>query len=277
MEAQTSAAWRRLPRTFHMRGAAYGDRGRLTHRLMTDIDGSLSVVTGGSSGIGEAAAHALATRGSHVILLARNADRLNAVVRQIRNAGGQADSYVLDLADPVAIASVANELVSAHGTPHILINNAGAGRWLPLLQTTDRRGGHDDDRAVSGSFQHHSRAALRHVGATKRAHRQRDFSGGAACVARRGCVFSGARSDGRLHRFATGRPVRSGITVTLAMFGTVDTPYWEHNPGSKERLPHQAARLPVLSSSMWPRSSSQQLRKAPGRSLHPRRFACCSC
>ena len=37
---------------------------------------------------------------------------------------------------PAAIASVANELVSSHGTPHILINNAGAGRWLPLLQTT---------------------------------------------------------------------------------------------------------------------------------------------
>ena len=66
---------------------------------MTDINGSLSVVTGGSSGIGEAAARALATRGSHVILLARNADRLTATsYRQIRNEGGRADSYVLDLA-----------------------------------------------------------------------------------------------------------------------------------------------------------------------------------
>ena len=103
---------------------------------MTESNGSLSVVTGGSSGIGAAAARALSARGSHVILLARNADRLSNIVRQIRNEGGQADSYVLDLADPVAIASVANELVAAHGTPHILINNAGAGRWLPLLQTT---------------------------------------------------------------------------------------------------------------------------------------------
>jgi uncharacterized protein len=40
---------------------------------------------------------------------------------------------------------------------------------------------------------------------------------------------------------------KSGLNVTLAMFGTVETAYWEHNPGSRERLPKQAARTKVLS------------------------------
>jgi short-subunit dehydrogenase len=39
----------------------------------------------------------------------------------------------------------------------------------------------------------------------------------------------------------------SGLSVTLAMFGTVKTPYWEHNPGSRERLPKQAAGIRALS------------------------------
>lgn len=38
----------------------------------------------------------------------------------------------------------------------------------------------------------------------------------------------------------------SGVGVTLAMFGTVDSPYWEHNPGSRERLPAPAARQRAL-------------------------------
>jgi len=39
----------------------------------------------------------------------------------------------------------------------------------------------------------------------------------------------------------------SGVGVTLAMFGTVETPYWRHNPGSRERLPKRAAQLRSLS------------------------------
>ncbi len=40
----------------------------------------------------------------------------------------------------------------------------------------------------------------------------------------------------------------TGLSVTLAMFGTVETSYWEHNPGSRERLPKRAAGMPTLSS-----------------------------
>ena len=215
---------------------------------MTDINGSLSVVTGGSSGIGEAVARALAARGSHVILLARNADRLSAVVRQIRNEGGRADSYVLDLADPVAIASVANELVSAHGAPQILINNAGAGRWLPLLQTTADEAAammtvpylaafNITRELLSGMLERRSGHIVNVTSVAARLAWPGAVAYSAARAAMEGFTDS-LRAD--LHR--------SGITVTLAMFGTVDTPYWEHNPGSKERLPHQAVRLPVLSS-----------------------------
>ena len=244
---------------------------------MTDINGSLSVVTGGSSGIGEAAARALAARGSHVILLARNADRLSAVCTADSERGGHADSYVLDLADPVAIASVANELVSAHGTPHILINNAGAGRWLPLLQTTA------DEAATMMTVPYLAAFNITRELLSGMLERRSGHIVNVTSVAARlawpGAVaYSAARAA--MEGFTDSLRAdlyRSGITVTLAMFGTVDTPYWSTTPAAKSAFHTRPYACPCCPLSMWPRSSSQQLRKAPGRSWHPRPSACCSC
>jgi uncharacterized protein len=100
------------------------------------LAGTLAVVTGASSGIGEATARELAARGCHVLLLARRIDRLNGIVDDIRRAGGNADAYAADLSDPKAISSAVDELTSAHGGPQILVNNAGSGRWKPILDTS---------------------------------------------------------------------------------------------------------------------------------------------
>src|SRR5262245_30127449 len=98
----------------------------------------LVVITGASSGIGAALAKLYGRAGAHVLLLARNADRLAAVADAIRQSGGNATTYVIDLADANAIEQTSAKIAREVGTPDILINNAGAGRWLPLTKTTAR-------------------------------------------------------------------------------------------------------------------------------------------
>jgi NADP-dependent 3-hydroxy acid dehydrogenase YdfG len=90
----------------------------------------LVLVTGASSGIGEATARRYGASGARVLLLARNADRLDDVAHAIRKDGGAASPYPVDLADSGAIEEVSARIASEAGTPDILINNAGAGRWL---------------------------------------------------------------------------------------------------------------------------------------------------
>jgi short-subunit dehydrogenase len=138
-------------------------------------------------------------------------------------------------------------LVSAHGTPHILINNAGAGRWLPLLQTTADEAATMMTVPYLAAF-NMTRELLSGMLERRSGHIV-NVTSVAARLAWPGAVaYSAARAA--MEGFTNSLRAdlnRSGITVTLAMFGTVDTPYWMHNPGSKERIPQQAARLPVLS------------------------------
>lgn len=85
-----------------------------------DLSGRAALVCGASSGIGRATAVALAGLGASVTVLARRADRLQAVVEEIRSAGGTADAVVADLDDREG-------LTAALGTARweILVNNTG--------------------------------------------------------------------------------------------------------------------------------------------------------
>ncbi|MGB6968713.1 MAG: SDR family NAD(P)-dependent oxidoreductase, partial [Methyloceanibacter sp.] len=96
----------------------------------------LALVTGASSGIGEALAKRYGKDGAHVLLLARNAERLGAVAETIRREGGTASVYAVDLAQSEAIAETSARIMREAGTPDILVHNAGAGRWLPLVETS---------------------------------------------------------------------------------------------------------------------------------------------
>ena len=212
----------------------------------TRIEQSLSVVTGASSGIGAATARSLAARGSHVLLLARNADRLAAVVDEIRGRGGKADAIAVDLADPQAISAAVQGLISAHGSPDILINNAGAGRWLPILETTAEQAAQMMAVPYLAAF-NLTRELLPGMLARRSGHIV-NVTSVAARLAWPGAVaYATARSAMEGFTNALRADVYGcGLGVTLAMFGTVETPYWEHNPGSRERLPKQAGSMPVL-------------------------------
>lgn len=93
---------------------------------MTGIfEGSVSLVTGASSGIGEATAKALAKEGMSVALLARRRDRLEATVAQISAGGGKALAIEGDITDRAAVRGAIDQTVKKFGKLDALINNAG--------------------------------------------------------------------------------------------------------------------------------------------------------
>jgi short-subunit dehydrogenase len=89
--------------------------------------GGAAVVTGAASGIGEALAGQLAERGSNLVLVDRDADRLARVADRIRSArpGLRIDTHVADLSDDEAASRLATTLATEHPETTLLVNNAG--------------------------------------------------------------------------------------------------------------------------------------------------------
>ncbi len=85
----------------------------------------VAIVTGASSGIGEATALALAAEGAKVAIAARRGDRLEALSQRIQNNGGQALSIVTDIADEAQVEHLIWQTHAAWGRVDILVNNAG--------------------------------------------------------------------------------------------------------------------------------------------------------
>jgi NAD(P)-dependent dehydrogenase (short-subunit alcohol dehydrogenase family) len=92
---------------------------------MPDLKGQLAIVTGASSGLGEATALRLAELGARVALLARSKADLDRVAARIRDAGGAASALPTDLADPAAVVAAAERIVFGTEPPRVLINAAG--------------------------------------------------------------------------------------------------------------------------------------------------------
>ena len=89
------------------------------------LEGRVAVVTGGSSGIGEAMASALALAGAQVVIVARDPTRLSATCRSLRDAGCAAAWVSADLSDRAEVRRGASAAAAAFGEPDILVNCAG--------------------------------------------------------------------------------------------------------------------------------------------------------
>ena len=104
-----------------------------------DLAGSVALVTGSTSGIGRATAILLGTRGAHVIVSGRDADRGNEVVDEIRSSGGKADFVPGDLHDAASAAALARQATETGGGHlDILVNNAGIASFGPTEATTEQ-------------------------------------------------------------------------------------------------------------------------------------------
>ena len=89
------------------------------------LKGAVAVVTGASSGIGEAVAVGLAQRGAKVVLAARRKDRLDELADRIQRAGGIALAIRCDVTDREQLASLPTVVKEAFGPCDVLVNNAG--------------------------------------------------------------------------------------------------------------------------------------------------------
>ncbi|MEU8514580.1 SDR family oxidoreductase [Kitasatospora sp. NPDC048722] len=96
-----------------------------SHTPVQSLAGRVAVVTGASSGIGEATAEKLAALGAKVAVLARRADRLDDLVTRIRKDGGTALAIVVDVTDAAAVRAAAERVEAELGTADLLFNNAG--------------------------------------------------------------------------------------------------------------------------------------------------------
>ncbi|WP_186474039.1 SDR family oxidoreductase [Psychrobacter sp. KCTC 72983] len=101
---------------------------------MNNIENKVIVITGASSGLGEATARLLAKKGAKVVIGARRTEKLEAIVQDIRAEGGQAEFIGVDVTKPNEVQALIEKALSAFGQIDVLVNNAGLMSIAPLSE-----------------------------------------------------------------------------------------------------------------------------------------------
>lgn len=214
--------------------------------LMT-MNGKIILITGASSGIGAETAKQFATLGAHVLLLARNAGRLNQMAKGIEDNGGKADVFPVDVGNWKAVKELANHIGADIGVPDIIINNAGGGKWS-FIEETEYQEAYDMIAVpylgaffITKSFlpDFLKRNSGHIVNITSFA-AVIPFSGATGYIAARKAMIG-------FHEALTADLYGTNIKTSLVYFAKVESSFWEHNLGSEERLPSAQKMIPAIS------------------------------
>lgn len=104
------------------------------------ISGKVAVITGSSSGIGLAIAEGFAKEGAHIVLVARQVDRLHEAARSLKEQFGvRVLEVAVDVATPEGVDAVVESVRSAFGGADILVNNAGTGSNETIMEAADEK------------------------------------------------------------------------------------------------------------------------------------------
>ncbi len=122
----------------------------LAHSLEDAVGGRTVMITGASSGIGNAAAARIGAAGGVVLLVARTERKLRETAAQIQRRGGTAYPHPCDLTDPEDIDRMAAEVLEAHGSVDVLVNNAGKSIRRSISHSYDRF--HDFQRTMNLNY-----------------------------------------------------------------------------------------------------------------------------
>jgi NAD(P)-dependent dehydrogenase (short-subunit alcohol dehydrogenase family) len=122
----------------------------LAPSLGARVEGRTVLVTGASSGIGRGLAVRLGAAGATVLVTARRGDELDQVVGEIEVAGGSAFSLPADLSTEEGVDELADKVLAEHGTPHVLVNNAGRSIRRSIARSEHRL--HDYERAMQINY-----------------------------------------------------------------------------------------------------------------------------
>ncbi len=210
---------------------------------MTQLRGSRVLITGASYGIGAATACAMARKGAKVILWARTREALDAVASEIVAAGGEAAVFAVDLTDPAAVEAAARAVIEQVGLPDMVVNNAGAGRWLSVDESTAA----DAVSAMAVPYF----AAFSTTCAFLPGMLARGSGHVANVTSPAGFVPIAGATTYAVARWAirgfteqlTADLAGTGVRVTLVVPGLVDSSYFDHNPGALARVPGVVRRF----------------------------------
>ena len=209
------------------------------------IQGKWVLITGASSGIGAALARAAAGAGGRPLLLARREAELRQVADSL-GPGAEARVYPVDLSDPKAVDDVAERITAEVGTPDVLVNNAGAGRWKFVDETSP------EEAVQMMAVPYFAAFCITHAFLPAMVRRGSGHIVNVSSVASHfvwpgATAYTAARWAVRGFTEALRADLKgTGIGVTLFECGVVKTPYWEHNPGSRERVPKMGNLVPEL-------------------------------
>jgi len=106
-------------------------------RMTTDLSGQVAIVTGAARGLGRAIAQTLARSGAKVACVDINAELLGETVSGIQAAGGTAMALTCDVTDSKRVSAVVEEVATAWGGLHILVNNAGITKDALIMRMKD--------------------------------------------------------------------------------------------------------------------------------------------
>ena len=126
------------------------------------LDGKVTVVTGGNSGIGESTARLFASEGAKVLLLARREEQGIAVQNSINSDGGESTFVQCDVGDPDSVNAAINKAADIYGGIHVLFNNAGHGGGGDFPNSTDEEWNSVINDNLNGTF-YVSRAVWPHL------------------------------------------------------------------------------------------------------------------
>lgn len=207
-------------------------------RSTTVVRGQRVVVTGASSGIGAALARELAARGAEVVLVARGEQALRDLAAHLPGSS----VVVGDLSTAEGCDLVAASILHG-GAPDVVVHNAGAGRWLAVDETP--AGEASAMMAVPYLAAFELTRALAPSMIARGSGRMVYMTSVSAFLHVPGSSgYSAARWAVRALAGLVRADLRgTGVEVTLLAPAEVDSPYFEHNPGSRERIPRAAALM----------------------------------
>lgn len=196
--------------------------------MITNIDGKIIVITGASSGLGEAAARHLAAQGAKVVLGARRAERIEALAEEIRTAGGEALPIATDVTDRAQVANLIDTAVRDFGRVDVLINNAGI---MPLSALESLKVDEWDrmiDVNIKGVL-HGIAAALPHMKAQRSGHVITTASVAGHLIFPASSVYSGTKFAVRAICEGFRQEVKDyNIRTTIVSPGAVKTELLDH-------------------------------------------------
>jgi len=117
------------------KAATINERTRETN-MAGKLAGKVAIITGASAGIGQASARALAREGARLVLSARRAERLDALLQEVRSLGGEGVAVVGDAREEATAVRAVEAAMNAFGCVDILVNNVGVGNYKKLIDTS---------------------------------------------------------------------------------------------------------------------------------------------